>query len=74
MTILLAAGERVPVDGRVLSGQSELDCSLVSGESLPQPAGAGSSLQAGTLNLTGPLTIAVTAAAQETRSWPRCFG
>ena len=65
MTILLAAGERVPVDGRVLSGQSDLDCSLVSGESVPQPAGAGSLLQAGTLNLTGPLTIAATAAAKD---------
>ena len=42
MTILLAAGERVPVDGRVLKGRSDLDCSLVSGESIPQPVGAGS--------------------------------
>ncbi len=65
MTILLAAGERVPVDGRVLSGQSDLDCSLVSGESVPQPAGGGSLLQAGTLNLTGPLTIAATVAAKD---------
>jgi Cu2+-exporting ATPase len=65
MTILLAAGERVPVDGRVLSGQSDLDCSLVSGESAPKPAGAGSVLQAGTLNLTGPLSITATAAAKD---------
>ena len=60
MTILLTAGERVPVDGRVLKGQSDIDCSLVSGESIPQTAHAGSLLQAGTLNLTGPLTIAAT--------------
>ena len=65
MTILLAAGERVPVDGRVLSGQSDLDCSLVSGESAPQPVCVGSMLQAGTLNLTGPLAIAATAAAKD---------
>ena len=65
MTILLAAGERVPVDARVVKGQSELDCSLVSGESLPQPASEGSILQAGTLNLTGPLTIVATAAAKD---------
>jgi Cu2+-exporting ATPase len=65
MTILLTAGERVPVDGRVLKGQSDLDCSLVSGESIPQTAAAGSLLQAGTLNLTGPLTIAATAAAKD---------
>lgn len=65
MTILLAAGERVPVDGRVLEGASEFDCSLVSGESLPQPAAAGQALQAGTLNLTRPLTITATASARD---------
>ncbi len=63
--ILLAAGERVPVDARVIAGQSELDCALVSGESAPQPAGVGTRLQAGTLNLTGPLTIEATAAAKD---------
>lgn len=65
MTILLAAGERVPVDARIVKGQSDLDCSLVSGESLPQPVRAGAMLQAGTLNLTGPLTIIATAAAKD---------
>ena len=65
MNILLAAGERVPVDGRVTSGRSELDVSLVSGESLPQPAVEGVQLQAGTMNLTGPLTIVATAAAKD---------
>ena len=65
MTILLAAGERVPVDARLIDGRSELDCALVSGESLPQPVAAGATLQAGTLNLTAPLTIVATAAANE---------
>jgi P-type Cu2+ transporter len=64
MTILLAAGERVPVDGRVIKGRSELDCSLVSGESAPQPAAEGTELQAGLLNLTGPIEIVATAAAK----------
>jgi Cu2+-exporting ATPase len=64
MTILLAAGERVPVDGRVLKGRSELDRSLVSGESAPQPADEGTELQAGILNLTGPLTIVATTSAK----------
>ena len=64
-TILLAAGERVPVDARVVTGRSDLDCSLVSGESLPQPVAEGSILQAGTLNLTGPLTIVAAAAAKD---------
>lgn len=65
MTILLTAGDRVPVDCRILKGQSDIDCSLVSGESIPQTAGAGSLLQAGTLSLTGPLTIVATAAAKD---------
>jgi Cu2+-exporting ATPase len=65
MTIRLAAGERVPVDGRVTSGQSELDCSLVTGESLPRPVASGAELQAGTMNLTAPLTLVATATAKD---------
>jgi Cu2+-exporting ATPase len=65
MTILLAAGERVPVDARVVSGRSEIDRSLASGESVPVQARDGTSLHAGTLNLTGPLTIVATAAARD---------
>jgi len=65
MTIVLAAGERVPVDARVTSGQSEIDCALISGESLPQPVAEGCVLQAGTLNLTAPVTIVAIAAAKD---------
>src|SRR5215472_16650992 len=65
MTILLAAGARVPVDCRVIAGRSDLDRSLVSGESMPQPAVEGAQLQAGVLNLTAPLTIVATAAARD---------
>jgi len=65
MTILLPADERVPVDARVTKGSSTIDRSLVSGESAPQPAVEGVELQAGTLNLTGPLTIVATAAAKD---------
>jgi P-type Cu2+ transporter len=64
-TILLAAGERVPVDARVIRGTSELDHSLVSGESAPRSVGEGAELQAGVLNLTGPLTIVATATATD---------
>lgn len=65
MTVLLAAGERVPVDARVISGQSDIDRSLLTGESVPVPATEGTLLQAGTLNLTGPLTIVATAVARD---------
>jgi Cu2+-exporting ATPase len=63
MSILLAAGERVPVDSVVSQGSSEIDCSLVSGESLPRAVARGARLQAGTLNLTDALTIVATSAA-----------
>jgi len=65
MTIMLAAGERVPVDGRVVSGQSDIDRSLLTGESAPVSVTNGTLLQAGTLNLTGPLTLVATAVARD---------
>ena len=65
MAVLLAAGERVPVDAFVDAGISDLDVSLVSGESAPKTVGPGARLQAGTLNLTGPLTIRASAAAKD---------
>ncbi|MFC5386234.1 cation-translocating P-type ATPase [Aquamicrobium segne] len=59
MRLLVAAGERIPVDARILQGASDLDCALVSGESTPLPVSTGNEIQAGTLNLTGPLTLEV---------------
>src|SRR5690606_19257935 len=63
MVFLLAAGERVPVDGRIQSGFSDLDRSLVTGESAPRTVRPGDTIEAGTLNLTGPLRVVATAAA-----------
>ncbi|TGV81084.1 nitrogen fixation protein FixI, partial [Mesorhizobium sp. M2D.F.Ca.ET.145.01.1.1] len=40
-TLFIAPGDRIPVDGVVETGNSELDCSLVSGESAPFAASAG---------------------------------
>jgi P-type Cu2+ transporter len=65
MEVIVAAGERVPVDGLVLTGRSDIDCSLVTGESGPQRAEPGTVLRAGTLNLTAPLTIEAMADAQK---------
>ena len=64
-TVLVAAGERVPVDGVVEHGMSELDCSLVSGESALRRIAPGETVQAGVMNLTGPLTVRATARAEE---------
>jgi Cu2+-exporting ATPase len=65
MRLLIAAGERIPVDGDIVGGNSDLDCSIVSGESAPKAVSAGTHVQAGTLNLTGPLTMQATAAAKD---------
>ncbi|MGC9417708.1 MAG: heavy metal translocating P-type ATPase [Rhodovulum sp.] len=58
-------GARVPVDGVVAEGQSEIDRSLLTGESLPAFAGPGMTLSAGEVNLTGPLVVTVTAAGED---------
>ncbi len=65
MIMVLAAGERVPVDSIVVSGVSEIDTSLATGESLPVTVAAGHKLVAGTMNLNGALEIKATALAEE---------
>ncbi|WP_262266322.1 heavy metal translocating P-type ATPase [Microvirga yunnanensis] len=64
-TVLVAAGERVPVDGVVEQGASELDCSMISGESAPRPVAAGDEVQAGVMNLMGALTVRAAARAED---------
>ena len=63
--LLIAAGERVPVDSVVESGESEADVSLVTGESAPVRVKAGDVLQSGTLNLNGVLTLKATKRVQD---------
>ena len=58
-------GGRMPVDGVVVEGTSEIDRSLLTGESLPAWAGEGTVVSAGEVNLTGPLTLRVTAAGRD---------
>ena len=52
-TVLVRPGERIPVDGQVLSGHSAVDESMLSGESFPVEKKAGSLVIGGTLNGTG---------------------
>ena len=63
MTVAVAPGERIPVDGQVCLGRSEVDTSLLTGESLPRPAVPGSEVFAGTMNGDGALRITVTKTA-----------
>jgi P-type Cu2+ transporter len=64
--VRVVPGARVPVDGMVEEGESEVDRSLLTGESLPVFAGPGEMLSAGEVNLTGPLLIRVAAAGKDT--------
>ena len=63
--VLVRPGGRMPVDGVVVEGTSEVDRSLLTGESLPVFAGPGMVVSAGEVNLTGPLTLRVTAAGKD---------
>ncbi len=64
--VLVRPGERLSVDGTVLVGSSEIDQSLVTGETGFMPVASGDLVYAGTLNGEGALTISVTAAAKGT--------
>ncbi|QFU16108.1 heavy metal translocating P-type ATPase [Microvirga thermotolerans] len=64
--VLVRPGERIPVDGVVLSGTSEADESLVTGETALRALGGGDAVYAGSLNHAGALTVQVTAAGQGT--------
>ncbi|QKJ86297.1 Cadmium-translocating P-type ATPase [Paramixta manurensis] len=56
----IRAGDRVPADGRVLSGNASLDTAPITGESVPQEAGIGDEVFGGAINLDGLLQIEVT--------------
>jgi Cu2+-exporting ATPase len=64
--IRVRPGGRMPVDGEIVEGQSELDRSLLTGETRPIYAGPGAAVSAGEVNLTGPLTIRANAVGRDT--------
>ena len=64
--VLVRAGERIAVDGTVEDGRSEIDQSLVTGETAPIAVSPGAEVYAGTLNLTGALRVRVRSAASGT--------
>ena len=66
MTLLVRPGERIPLDGNVVDGFSHVDQAVVTGESLPVAKKVNDCVYAGTLNMSGPLKIAVTKKASET--------
>ncbi|CUJ05690.1 heavy metal translocating P-type ATPase [Cognatishimia activa] len=64
--VLVKPGGRMPVDGEIVSGESELDRSLLTGETLPVFAKPGQNVSAGEVNLTGPLTVRAAAIGADT--------
>lgn len=64
-TIVVRPGEKVPLDGRVLAGQSSLDTVALTGESVPRDIAPGDEVVSGCVNLSGVLRIEVTKAFGE---------
>ncbi len=63
--IVIKVGEKVPLDGLVLKGESTLDTSSLTGETLPRNVSAGDEVLAGVVNLTGIINIKVTQAYED---------
>ncbi len=64
-TILVRPGEKIPLDGTVLTGISQLDTAALTGESIPRDIGPGQQVMAGCINLSGALEIRVERAFAE---------
>lgn len=63
--IVVKPGERVPLDGVVVAGASQLDTSALTGESVPRIVGEGGQVASGCVNMTGALTVETTSAYED---------
>ena len=59
-TIVIKPGEKVPLDGEIIEGNSQVDTSALTGESVPRTVNVGENVLAGMINQTGLLTVTVT--------------
>lgn len=59
-TILVKAGEKIPLDGKIIEGNSMVDTSALTGESVPREVEVGSEVLSGCININGVITIEVT--------------
>lgn len=66
MTIHMAAGERIAVDGTIISGRSDIDNALITGETLPQPVTTDDKVYAGAINISGPIVVRAEAVEDKT--------
>jgi len=65
MSVLVAAGENIPADATVVNGASDVDLSLITGETIPEHVAVGAEVFAGTVNLTAPIELQVTKANEK---------
>ena len=65
-TIILKPGDRVPVDGRIVEGETAIDESLVTGESIPVAKKAGDNVIGGSINQSGSVRFEATKVGEET--------
>jgi Cu+-exporting ATPase len=65
--VVVAMGERIPVDGIVVEGAGSIDNSLITGESVPERVTEGSLVAAGAMNLSGSIVIETTAVSSSSR-------
>ena len=65
--ILVLPGDRVPVDGVVVRGTSQVDEATINGEPIPRAKSAGDDVSAGTVNCDGALTVRVVSSGEETQ-------
>jgi Cu2+-exporting ATPase len=63
--VRILPGERVPADGEILCGRTDIDESMLTGESLPRARGVGEPLTAGTLNLANAVDMRITRVGQD---------
>ena len=63
--IVIKAGERIPLDGVVIDGNSMIDTSALTGESVPRDLSVGSEVLSGCININGVLTVRVTKGYEE---------
>lgn len=65
-TVLVKPGEKIPVDGKVVTGQSAVDEAMITGESIPVEKSAGDTLIGATINKNGTLTMTATKVGKDT--------
>lgn len=63
--IVVKPGERVPIDGKVIEGETSLDTAALTGESLPRDISVGDSIMSGCINLSGVVRVKTTKAFGE---------